>query len=958
MLTLQSRAGNHAVSSLLTDRATAPTAQRDKVAAGWEDADRRGAVGGWNVTTHDVGTIRRVPLEGLSGNKKDAVGDESNKTTESAAGRAIVLIPGTVKPGQQVDVLFHFHGFTHREGDPYAGWRQHKRSGTVRDVDQDRIEGQLEVSGQKSMIAVMPQGVGGSNFGGLDVDSYLTEVFTRLAKANEPPGSAADKPLTRGRLVMSGHSGGGDRIANMLDSATGQKAAEVILFEAIHKGGLQTVLDWAKGHLERVQALLKKAKDPAERAKIVESCPKLFAYCSVHTKGDPMSGMYVSTYDKLEKALNLWFDQNGAALGTEFADVRARFRVEKLTGASHETIIRGLGDDPKAGPLTDALVSLDKPRTTADPATSKLVRTGASTWVPPNSQPKVGPTSGAAPKPDSPANPPTLVTTPKDHPATPPAPSPTTKTAPPAGAAPVPTGPSPIKGAAAGPTSGGSPPSTKSTALTPISLTPERILAIAFARGLNPLRILATLPTMIRGGDSYAVLADTLAAAGMGDNIDLTDALFDAAHPELGGSRIPADKEDLKAEWRLLRTRYARPAIAQASSGPASSTAAGPTVAAPTTAPTAAPPTTAPAAAHAGPVAPAKVPAAPTTAGPDPSTPRVAAVDPATVRPSRAATGTKPLTEAEQQKAMTAALDQARTGGSKQARTDIDAVLDKYGLTVDKWFAGMNFSASFLDVPIQPSGGTTSGVHEQLLARLVMAEKTLAKQFPGLTKAQIAGKMGIYEIVGVRPPKAATGASQPSAHCFGLAIDINHPTNPFLGNNKPAWKKNMTDAEKAKYESFLPHRSPRIIERAMLLLHHEDFNVEAEIKVPKGGGSRAGKLWDIHHRASETLAEYLRLADDVGGKKLADLVTALRQKGDKRGLDDWKTLISEDRSLIKNWDFMYHKAPQTGGYLDLGKELVVALMDAGLLWGGEYGKEKDMMHFDWRGGTIQDRSSK
>jgi hypothetical protein len=29
-----------------------------------------------------------------------------------------------------------------------------------------------------------------------------------------------------------------------------------------------------------------------------------------------------------------------------------------------------------------------------------------------------------------------------------------------------------------------------------------------------------------------------------------------------------------------------------------------------------------------------------------------------------------------------------------------------------------------------------------------------------------------------------------------------------------------------------------------------------------------------------------------------------------------------------------------------------------LTWGGEYQGAKDMMHFDWRGGTIKDRSTK
>ena len=241
------------------------------------------------------------------------------------------------------------------------------------------------------------------------------------------------------------------------------------------------------------------------------------------------------------------------------------------------------------------------------------------------------------------------------------------------------------------------------------------------------------------------------------------------------------------------------------------------------------------------------------------------------------------------------------------------------------------------------------------------------QRFPGLSKAQIAGHMGINQIAGLRPPKKATGGSAPSFHCFGLAVDINHPTNPFVGNKKPTLDANadktVTADEQAKYDEFMQNRSPRIIERAMFLIRGEQFDVEQAISIPKDKSkdavSKAGHLWDVHHRASDTFAEYLRLADDLDGTKLQGLVDARRKGGDTRDLATWKQRIKDDKTLITPWDFMHHKAPEKTGYMDLGKELIEALAgDAGLLWGGAYGGAKDMMHFDWRKGTIDKRAPK
>ena len=162
--------------------------------------------------------------------------------------------------------------------------------------------------------------------------------------------------------------------------------------------------------------------------------------------------------------------------------------------------------------------------------------------------------------------------------------------------------------------------------------------------------------------------------------------------------------------------------------------------------------------------------------------------------------------------------------------------------------------ATFLGQRIRASGGKAPGVHRALFEVLKRAERTLLGAHPGRTAEQLGKEMGIYDIAGLRPPKKATGGSLPSFHCFGLAIDINHDTNPFVGNRP----------RRPRSKEFMENRSPRIIERAMWLLKGERFDVEKTAREAVHAG--AGAAWDIHHRASQTLAEYLRLADDLGAR--------------------------------------------------------------------------------------------
>ena len=115
---------------------------------------------GWNRDEVTVGTIRRIPIEGLTlGNKGSDLerSDPNRAAEEDTPGRAIVLIPVGIDLTKPVEVLLHLHGFN-------VGYRQRRtqgqdpslKPGTVRDVETDRVEQQLQASG-RPMIAVLPR---------------------------------------------------------------------------------------------------------------------------------------------------------------------------------------------------------------------------------------------------------------------------------------------------------------------------------------------------------------------------------------------------------------------------------------------------------------------------------------------------------------------------------------------------------------------------------------------------------------------------------------------------------------------------------------------------------------------------------------------------------------------------------------------------------------------------------
>jgi len=143
------------------------------------------------------------------------------------------------------------------------------------------------------------------------------------------------------------------------------------------------------------------------------------------------------------------------------------------------------------------------------------------------------------------------------------------------------------------------------------------------------------------------------------------------------------------------------------------------------------------------------------------------------------------LSAADLAKKVRRAGTQATSGGEATARTQMAADIKKItGADEAAWFAEHVPNARFLGVPITASlGSAVGGVHQELLTKLDAAAATLAAHpsLQGRVGIEIADEIGMHSIGGLRPPKAATGAERPSLHCYGLAVDINYPTNPFVG---------------------------------------------------------------------------------------------------------------------------------------------------------------------------------
>ena len=440
VLTLQAIAGNQAVSSLLATARVGPL-QR---AVGWK-SDASGEGHAWNAGERRVGSIRRIPLEGLTqGLQQDTakrwVRDEKGGhwqeestmieqlSSESAKGRAIVLVPQALRPETEIEVLIHLHGYTESAGRPYAGWREltpaaagtkektlHQlRQGVdqddvapVRDVALDRAEQQLQDSGYAQTVIVLPQGGLHSQFGrtgdyNFDSGKYAENVVSRLVT----DGVWRSVPKVA-RVSMAGHSGAGATLANMARESVRREAnrkpgasstltGDLVLLDAINTGSeLAAFRDWALMRLDRDLAALKGMRGDAERLAYIRTAQKLRGY---HSR----TGSYGERYRQLDRAIGGWFAEHAADLGPVAPCLRANFSIVSVP-VWHEELMRGTSAGETragAGSILDALHALHPTETKV--ADCAVPATAAPASKPTRSHKKhgsVSPALGAAPAP-------------------------------------------------------------------------------------------------------------------------------------------------------------------------------------------------------------------------------------------------------------------------------------------------------------------------------------------------------------------------------------------------------------------------------------------------------------------------------------------------------------------------------------------------------------------------------
>lgn len=292
-----------------------------------------------------------------------------------------------------------------------------------------------------------------------------------------------------------------------------------------------------------------------------------------------------------------------------------------------------------------------------------------------------------------------------------------------------------------------------------------------------------------------------------------------------------------------------------------------------------------------------------------------------------AATATAPLTKERTtaQKAVTAAS--AKIDRRIRAKADMEKALvaampghaDDPSQAVAAWFGDIVPDATFMGHSIDAEGSPCPGAHKELVERLKVAENDLKAQ--GKTP-------GIHSIGGLRPPSPATGGTLPSYHCFGLAIDIDASANPFVrGDTEP------------------------VVQRATLLMTGTEYD---PLGSPKG---TVRAQWTDMKAASDALAGYFALRGDGAEVKIEARLQAHPAARDKGDAAAWKKLIEDDYAKLTPTDTWKHGDPAKG-MLSLDLDLVLALTNAGLTWGGMYPSPRDgrdLMHFDWRQGTIQQR---
>ena len=298
----------------------------------------------------------RIPLEELKTGfqKPDKL---PSWTDESAAGKAIALVPQALDATKIQEVLLYFHG----DGPGYRQANQNfcifasskqgcLEKGWVEDVETARIAQQLQ-SSARPIMAVLPQCPHGGARGEwpIDCDVYLDEIFNRLVKA----GIWKQKPSDF-RVILAGHSRGGDTIAKMIESRKKllpSKLAQLAIFDGIHSGRYQI---WALGRLTADLKKIEGLTGSNAQLNYLQASMKFRAYHA--------GPSYTDWHDALEKAIKGWFaanQQKKPSISTEvWGALRANYQVISAGHEDHFLVGLPMNGAVSEPPLLNALKSL------------------------------------------------------------------------------------------------------------------------------------------------------------------------------------------------------------------------------------------------------------------------------------------------------------------------------------------------------------------------------------------------------------------------------------------------------------------------------------------------------------------------------------------------------------------------------------------------------------------------
>ena len=213
---------------------------------------------------------------------------------------------------------------------------------------------------------------------------------------------------------------------------------------------------------------------------------------------------------------------------------------------------------------------------------------------------------------------------------------------------------------------------------------------------------------------------------------------------------------------------------------------------------------------------------------------------------------------------------------------DFENLLILAGSDVEKWRAGFQ-SYTFLGLQIANS------VHQELATCLDNAQNYLRTRFQGsgLNDQEIREAIGLYRLVGSRPPTKAVNSQGISYHSFGLAIDVNVKGNPYLGRGVKLSKgKNASKEEKKRVKEQNKANSrdvANVIADIYFFMTGEYFDIHA---LPKKGEEEAhrAKLQEV----SQAFAEYFKMRDDPEGIKTLLERKKLQQFEQEKALNQQK----------------------------------------------------------------------